>query len=148
MLSICNVGVPAATGVGPKENKQLYDVLYAIFQEFCQISLDGRHVVSDQETALHAICQDHANWQFLCLRRFLVSLKRRVWNEEVGNLIRCRDREDFSRLCAEYEPRFRQPLEDPEAAEGTRSVKLLERVGLVMSGGRTTASNGGKWSSV
>jgi uncharacterized membrane protein len=77
MLSICNVGISVMLTIGPKENKALYETFYTILQDHFNINLNGYRAVSDQATALGAVCMDHENQRFLCLCHFLVSLHRK-----------------------------------------------------------------------
>jgi hypothetical protein len=75
MLSICNVGIPVMLAIGPKEDKAFYEIFYAILRDHFNINLNGYRAVSDQGTALCAVCIGHENQQFLCLCQFSVSLK-------------------------------------------------------------------------
>jgi hypothetical protein len=77
MLSICNIGIPVMLAIGPKEDKALSETFYTILRGHFNINLNGDLAVSEQGTALRAGCIDHENQQFLCLRHFLVSLKRK-----------------------------------------------------------------------
>jgi hypothetical protein len=148
MVYICNVGIPVALALGPKEDKALYEIFYETLHRLYGIQLDRCRVVSDQGTALRSVCAAHHNPQFLCLRHFLRSLGRKLWSEEVGNLIRCRTQGDFDRLCAEYEPRFAHALEDPTSPRPERLLKLLNNIGLWLSSGSIRVVDSAKWGAV
>ena len=77
-----------------------------------------------------------------------MSLRRKVWSQEVGNLIRCRVVEDFNNLCRQYEPRFAKALQDPGSAIARRLCKVLESVGLVMGAEGIVVSDQSKWASI
>jgi hypothetical protein len=148
MLSIMNVGVPVALAIGPKEDKSLSETFYSTLLNLFGVDLGSYCVVSDEGAALRAVCASHSNRHFLCLRHFLVSLKHKLWSQEVGNLIRCRVATDLHELCAQYEPRFAAAVQDPSSTSGKRLCKVLERVGLVMTQGRLMVSNQAKWTSI
>jgi hypothetical protein len=148
MVSIFNVGIPVALAVGPREDKALYEIFHKIFAEEFGITLNGLRVVSDRGSALQAICTSHDNDQFFCLRHFLVSLKLRMWSEEIGNLIRCRVVGDYGRLCAEYEPRFAEAITDPNSPQGKHLLKMLRMVGLGMTNGRIGVDDQVKWDAI
>jgi hypothetical protein len=61
MLSICNVGIPVMLAIGPKEDKAVYETFCTILQDHFNINLNGYRAVSDQRTALRAVCIDHEN---------------------------------------------------------------------------------------
>jgi hypothetical protein len=143
-LSICNVGIPVALAFGPVEDSNLYETFYRVFKQLFGIDLNGYCVVSDQGSALRAVCGQHKNPQFFCLHHVLVNLKRKRFSEEVGNLVRCRVREDYDRLCAVYTPIF-------AAAEGANArllVRTLAKVGLAFESGEIRKSNRALWESV
>jgi hypothetical protein len=148
MLSFCNVGIPIALAIGPKEDKALDEIFYATIFERFGIHIESYPVVSDQGTALRAVCAEHAHPQFFCLRHFLVSLKCKLWSNEIGNLIRCRVHHDFRNLCRQYEPRFAEALRDPGSARAKRLGKVLQTVGLAMSADGIVVSEQSKWASI
>jgi hypothetical protein len=87
---------------------------------------------------LHAIYIRHPNEQSFCLRHFLVSLKLKVWSDEIGNLVRWRVLPDFQRVCATYEIHFTEALLSPQSPVARRLLKMLDKVGLCFDMGRIT----------
>jgi hypothetical protein len=148
MLSIVNVGIPVALTIGPKEDKALYETFYRVFSEEFVISLMEYRVVSDQGRALRAVYALHGNEQFFCLRHFLVSLKLKIWSDDVGNLIRCCVRGNFERLCAIYQRHFAEALVSRHSPKATRLVKVLGNMGLSFEEGRIVSQDGSKWRAV
>jgi hypothetical protein len=130
MLSISNVGIPAALTIGSKQDKALYETFYSVFSEEFGISLMEYRVGSDQGRALRAVCALHGNEQFFCLRHFLVSLKLKIWSDEVGNLMRCPVCGDFECFCIICQRRFAETLVNRHSPEAIRLVKVLGNVGL------------------
>jgi hypothetical protein len=127
--------------IGPKEDKTLYKTFYAIRQDHLNINLNGYRAVSDQGTALRAVWINHENQQFLCLRHFLVSLKRKMWSHEAGTLMCCCVRDDCQRVCPEYAPRSAGALQDPVSLSAVRLGKTLTKIGLAVDGGAIVISN-------
>jgi hypothetical protein len=143
-LSICNVGVPLALAFGPVEDVNLYEDFHRVFEQLFGIDLNGYRVVCDQGSALRAVCRRHENPQFICLRHLLVSLKRKLFSDEVGLLVRCRVRGDYDRLCAAYVPIF-------AAAEGSDArllARTLAKVGLEFVSGEIRRIDPARWESV
>jgi hypothetical protein len=146
MLSTSNVGIPVALAIGPKDDRALDETFDAVLHDRFAIELGDWRVVSDQGTALRSVCTQHGSDQFPCLRHVLVSEKRKVWSDEIGNLIRCRVGDDFARLCAEYEPRLSRALDAGSGSPGVKRLgKLLARVGLGLRWGRIAILDMGKW---
>jgi hypothetical protein len=52
--------------------------------ELFNIDITGYRVVSDQGSPLPTVCGLHEKPQFLCLRHFLVSLKRKMSSQKAG----------------------------------------------------------------
>jgi hypothetical protein len=134
-----------ALAVGRKADRAFYQTFRTVLHEVLGIGLQGWNVVSDRGTTLRSVYRQRRNEQFLCLRHFLVSLKRKVWSEEIGNLIRCGVSQDFDCLRAEYEPRLLQAL---EAGSGSpvakRPRKLLANFGLGLISGHVVVVDGVK----
>jgi hypothetical protein len=61
MLSIANVAIPVALAMGPKEDRVLYELFHTVLREQLGISLEDYRVVSDQGSAVRAICNRHRN---------------------------------------------------------------------------------------
>jgi hypothetical protein len=143
-LSIYNVGIPVAMAFGPIEDSTLYETFHRVFADVFGIDLDHYHVVSDQGLALRSVCAAHANQQFICLRHLLLTLKRKLFSDEVGQLVRCRVQDDYARLCALYEPIFTQ------AAESDRRLlsRTLAKVGLAFESGRIQQLDRCRWCAV
>jgi hypothetical protein len=147
MLSIANVAIHVALAMGPKEDRALYEVFHTVVREELGISLED-YIVSDQGSAFRAICNRHRSEQFFCLSHFLVSLKLKVWSDEIGNLVRCRVLSDFQRFCATYEIRFAEALLSPQSPVARRLLKMLGRVELSFDMGRITIQDSQNWCSV
>jgi hypothetical protein len=77
-----------------------------------------------------------------------MSLKLKIWGDEVGNLIRYLVRGDFERLCAIYQRRFAEALMSRHFAKAIRLVKVLANVGLSFEEGRIIVQDGSKWRTV
>jgi hypothetical protein len=120
MAVYCNVGIPLAFAFGVAETKGLYEQLYAEFMRLFQIDLSKYIVLSDQGTALRALCDDHHQRQLFCLRHFLRSLKMKTFSLAVGNLVKCRTEDEFHSLRRLYEGQFR-------AVVDAAGLKLLKR---------------------
>jgi hypothetical protein len=123
-------------------------MFYSVFSEEFGISLMEYRVISDKGRALRTVCALHGNEQFSYLRHFLVSLKLKIWSDEVGNFIRCRVRGDFERLCAIYQRRFAETLVSRHSPEMICLVKILGNVGLSFEEGRIIVQDGSKWRAV
>jgi hypothetical protein len=128
MLSICHFGIPVMLDLGSREDKALSETFYTILKDHFHINLNGYRVVSDQGTTLCVVCIDHEKQQFLCLRHFLVSVKRKMWSHEAGTLIHCRVRDDFQQVWTEYAPRFAEALQNPSCPVQCHSEKLSPRL--------------------
>jgi hypothetical protein len=143
-LSICNVGVPVALAFGPVEDINFYETFHRVFMPLFEIDLRGYRVVCDQGSALHAVCERHDRPQFFCLRHVLVNLKRKLFSEEVGNLVRCGVQGDYNGLCEAY-------THISAAAEGSDTHQLfrtLAKVGLAFESGEIRQSAPDLWESV
>jgi hypothetical protein len=128
-LSTCNVSVPMA--FGPIEDAELYETFHRVFLELFGMDLNRYHVVCDQSSALRAVCTRHGNQQFICLRHLLLTLKRKLFSEEVGQLVRCRVQDDYDRLCGLYAPIFAVA----EGSDARLLCRTLAKVGLAFDAG-------------
>jgi hypothetical protein len=129
---------------GPVEDFNLYETFHRVFKQLLGIDLNGYRVVCDQGSALRAVCKEHKNPQFFCLHHVLVNLTRKRFSEEVGNLVSCRVREDYDRLCAVYTPTFAAA----EGANARQLVRTLAKVGLAFESAEIRQGNPSLWESV
>jgi hypothetical protein len=102
--SVWKVGVPLALAFGPVEDMDLSETFHRVVRQLSGIDLRGSRVVCDQGSALRVVCKQHENQQFVSLGHLLVSLKTKPFSDEIGNLVRCRVRDDYDLLCAAYAP--------------------------------------------
>jgi hypothetical protein len=116
-----------------------------VVREELGFSLEDYRVVSDQGSVLRAICTRHRNEQFFCPRLFLMSLKLKVWSDEIGTLVRCCVLPGFQRLCATYEIRFPEAILSPQSPVARPLLKMLGKVGLSFDMGRITIQDSQKW---
>jgi hypothetical protein len=89
------------------EDSELHESFYNVFQQLFGIELGQYNVVSDQGSALLAVCVVMHNRHFLCLRHSLLALRR--FSDEVGQLVRCRVQSEYERLGWLYGPVLRPP---------------------------------------
>jgi hypothetical protein len=85
-----NVGIPLAFAFGVAETVELYEQHYNAFLRLFEIDLKQYILESDQIPALCALCAARNQPQLLCLRHFLLSLKRKEFSCQVVNLVKCR----------------------------------------------------------
>jgi hypothetical protein len=76
MVSIADVGIPRELASPEHEDVQLYILFYDLFLYVFDFDLSGLIMESDQGSALTAVWRIDNNQQLLCLRYFMISLKR------------------------------------------------------------------------
>jgi hypothetical protein len=131
-----NVGIPLAVSFGPRENIELYDRFYTVFQERFQIDLTRYTLESDQGAALKAVGARHLRHLF-CLRHVLKTLHKDGgrFASLVGNLISARTKKDLGLLVTLYTPEFTTVMQ-AGGVEWDQLRKCLDKVGLRFEAGR------------
>ena len=95
MASTQNIGISLDFSFGQSESKELYQQHFQTFQEELQIDLSQYVFLSDQGSAICAICDDFNVTNLCCLRHLLASLKYSKYSFAVSNFLTSKSNSDF-----------------------------------------------------
>jgi hypothetical protein len=126
-----NVGIPLAISFGPKEDIELYDTCYQVFNAEFHINLAQYILESDHSSALKAVGMRHPRHLF-CLPHVLKSLHAKNcgrFASLVGNLISARSQKELKRLLKVYAEDFAAVYREG-GAEAAKLTRCLNKVGL------------------
>lgn len=110
MASIYNVGVPIAFSFSLTESEEIYQRIYDTFYQKLMIDLSKYKFESDQGKALKAFFIKNKIQNLVCNRHLLVSLKKNIFNFQIGTIVKCRCQKDFDTCIAAYSEEFNQFL--------------------------------------
>jgi hypothetical protein len=148
---IHNVGIPLAISFGPKENIELYDTFYRVFNDEFHINIAQYILESDQGSALKAVGRRHPRHLF-CLRHVIKSLHAKNcgrFASLVGNLIGARSQKELKLLLKVYAADFAAVYREG-GVEANKLTRCLKRVGLFYRDGALlpTDQQGTRWRQV
>lgn len=123
-----NIGISLGFSFGLSENKELYKRHFETFQEQLQIDLSQFVFLSDQGTAICAICDEYKVTNLCCLRHLLASLKYNKYSYVAGEFLKCTSEIDYGFLKEAMLPIFNEINDDEEI---NKLNKTLEKIGLV-----------------
>jgi hypothetical protein len=91
MIVIWNIAIPLGVAFGPGEGTSLYRTFFERFRnEEYHIPLTTFTIERNRGSTLRVICQGAGVRHLMCVRHFLVALKRDYCRYQVGNLVKCR----------------------------------------------------------
>jgi hypothetical protein len=100
------VNILVAIAFDVAETVHLYEQLYLVFPERFGLDLSQYTLESDQRSAICTFCKNHGQRRLLSLRHFLLSLKKKAFSLQVGNLVKCRTTNECESLKTAYEREF------------------------------------------
>lgn len=96
---IRNTEVPIGFSFCYRETSELYELLYTACKDNLSFDISCFDVISDMGKGLRAFCVAHSMCQFICLRHFLIALKRKPFSFQVGLLVKAKNHSEFVQTC-------------------------------------------------
>jgi len=127
MASVMNIGIPLGFAFGIGEDKTLYERHFKAFADMTGIDVSKFVILSDQGSALKAICDEKFAIHLACLRHLLVSLRFSNYSYAVGELLKCASLFDSENAFTEFSNIFSKISKEEDIIELN---KILGKVGL------------------
>ncbi|KAK8888504.1 hypothetical protein M9Y10_039583 [Tritrichomonas musculus] len=146
--AICsNVGLPVGFQFGLTEDKKIYTDFFNNFKNSQGFPIEEyiRIIESDQGKSLIAAVEELGLHHLSCLRHFLVSLKRRKYSYQIGNLVSATCLKDFNNLRKIYRNSWKNITDAKELA---LLNKYLNKAGLEFANNDILIIDQQKWSEI